>query len=267
MNKQQSILFFDIDGTLLTPPPFTIPDSARLALEKAQAQGHLTFINSGRTFAMIPSEIKALGFDGYVCGCGTQIYMHDELLHSCSIPHSLCTKIVEMLRKCKIAAFFERSDGILNDGMSIQHPVITSLRKIVSVRDLSLFSGELAQTYQFDKFLAALFPDSDRETFRSFCEENGLVMFDHGNDYYEVTQAAYSKATGIQFLLERLQLPLENSYAFGDSNNDLPMLQYAANSIAMGNAMPEILPYCTYQTTDIFDNGIYNALEHFQLMG
>ena len=65
-----------------------------------------------------------------------------------------------------------------------------------------------------------------------------------------------SKATGIQFLLDYFNLPLENSYAFGDSNNDLPMLKYAGNSIAMGNAMKEILPFCTYQTTDIEDNGI-----------
>ena len=31
--------------------------------------------------------------------------------------------------------------------------------------------------------------------------------------------------------------------------------------------MKEILPFCTYQTTDIEDNGIYNALKHFGLIG
>ena len=45
--KDKKILFFDIDGTLLTPPPFSIPESTVKGLKKAQEQGHLTFINSG----------------------------------------------------------------------------------------------------------------------------------------------------------------------------------------------------------------------------
>ena len=32
------------------------------------------------------------------------------------------------------------------------------------------------------------------------------------------------------------------------------------NSIAMGNSDPRILPYCSYKTTDILDDGIYNAI-------
>ena len=55
-------------------------------------------------------------------------------------------------------------------------------------------------------------------------------------------------------------------YAFGDSTNDLLMLQFAGNSIAMGDSDPLILPHCTYQTTNIEDNGIANALKHFHLI-
>jgi hydrolase len=34
----------------------------------------------------------------------------------------------------------------------------------------------------------------------------------------------------------------------------------------MGNSDPLILPHCTYQTTNIEDNGIANALKHFHLI-
>ena len=37
--KDKKILFFDIDGTLLTPPPFSIPESTVIGLKKAQEQG------------------------------------------------------------------------------------------------------------------------------------------------------------------------------------------------------------------------------------
>ena len=79
MENNRKLLFFDIDKTLLTPYPWTVPDSAKQALKEARYNGHLLFINSGRTYTMIPEIIKEMGFDGYVCGCGSQIYMNEEL--------------------------------------------------------------------------------------------------------------------------------------------------------------------------------------------
>ena len=90
MQNNRKLLFFDIDKTLLTPYPWAVPASARIALKKAHDNGHLLFVNSGRTYAMIPKIIRKIGFDGYVCGCGSQIYMNGELLFSSSIPNSLC---------------------------------------------------------------------------------------------------------------------------------------------------------------------------------
>ena len=92
MNKDQKLLFFDIDGTLLTAYPWTIPDSTQQALKAARKNGHLLFINSGRTYTMLPDMIREMNFDGYVCGCGSQIYLHDKLLLSSSIPSRLLSK-------------------------------------------------------------------------------------------------------------------------------------------------------------------------------
>jgi len=66
-------------------------------LKEAHANGHLIFINSGRIYAMIPSIIKEMGFDGYVCGCGSQIYMNDKLLFSSMIPNDLCRETIEKI--------------------------------------------------------------------------------------------------------------------------------------------------------------------------
>ena len=122
MENNRKLLFFDIDKTLLTPYPWTVPDSAKQALKEARYNGHLLFINSGRTYTMIPEIIKEMGFDGYVCGCGSQIYMNEELLFSSSIPNPLCRKTTELLRECRIPAFFERPDKILYDSSSCAVP-------------------------------------------------------------------------------------------------------------------------------------------------
>lgn len=153
------------------------------------------------------------------------------------------------------------------DGLATaRSETVEGLKKLIPAEDVSLYDSEKWHSFTFSKFLIVATPQSDMETFRDYCRDK-FVMFDHGHGAFEVTQKKYSKATGIQFLLDHLGLPLENSFAFGDSNNDLPMLQYAGNSIAMGNCVEEILPFCTYQTTHINDNGIYNALSHFGLLG
>lgn len=260
----KKILFFDIDGTLLTPPPFSIPESTVKGLKEAQEQGHLTFINSGRTRFLIPENIRSLGFDGYVCGCGSQIYLQDQLVFEETIPHDICAETVNLLRKYKIGAIFEQPVGLLMDSAA---PVQCSLTKNfigkVPVEDIASFNEN--NPYTFDKFLIEVFEDSDLESFKIFSKDK-YSIFQHKTNIYEVTRKDLSKATGIQFLLDHFNLPLENSYAFGDSSNDLPMLKYAGNSIAMGNASKDILPFCTYQTKNILDDGIYHALEHFKLI-
>lgn len=80
--NDKKILFFDIDGTLLTPHPFKVPESTSRALTKAHENGHLLFINTGRTKVMMPSALSELHFDGYIYGCGTHIYMDNKLLFS-----------------------------------------------------------------------------------------------------------------------------------------------------------------------------------------
>ena len=82
---ERAILFFDIDGTVLSEVTKEVPQSAIEAMEKARAEGHLLFINTGRTICSIPTEVRKFQFDGYLCGCGTYLTEHDEVLLKSSI--------------------------------------------------------------------------------------------------------------------------------------------------------------------------------------
>lgn len=259
-------LFFDIDGTLLTAYPHRVPSSTITALKAAQAKGHKLFINSGRTLALIPPLLKEIGFDGYVCGCGSQIYINDKLIYSSSIPHELCVRVVQKMKECHLPAVLECSDRLLFDGSGdVLWEFVDRLRTMTTVDDISTFNKEESENYTFSKFYAHKKPDSDVEKFREFSDLY-FTCFEHGSTELEFTLKDCDKASGIRKVLDYLGLSLEDSYAFGDSANDLAMLKYAGTSIAMGNSSPAIVPYCTYQTTDIEEDGIFNALKHFDLI-
>ena len=76
----RKIAFFDIDGTLTSERDGSIPDSVVTSIRKARAAGHLMFINTGRCFQNVEPRFRAIGFDGYVCGCGTNIYYKEQEL-------------------------------------------------------------------------------------------------------------------------------------------------------------------------------------------
>ena len=58
----------------------------------------------------------------------------------------------------------------------------------------------------------------------------------------------------------------EDTIAIGDGGNDVSMLGYAGIGIAMGNATDEVKAHADYVTTSVDEDGIYNALKHFNLI-
>ena len=55
-SKNRKIVFFDIDGTIVDGATHTIPESTVEAIRRLRANGHLAFLNTGRTMASIERE-------------------------------------------------------------------------------------------------------------------------------------------------------------------------------------------------------------------
>lgn len=64
----------------------------------------------------------------------------------------------------------------------------------------------------------------------------------------EIMSGCVSKAGGIAVLLKHYGLTVEESLSFGDSYNDIPMLEYTGRSVAMGNA-PEVVKAAAKEVT------------------
>ena len=91
-----------------------------------------------------------------------------------------------------------------------------------------------------DKFVVWYQTPDQLEEFRKVSDPY-FTCIDRGGTFREFVPIGYSKATGIQYVLDYYHLDLDAAYAIGDSNNDLPMLSYVPNSVAMGNASPASL--------------------------
>ena len=110
--KDRKLLFFDIDGTLLSEKTHTVPQSAKEALKKAKENGHLIFINTGRPISTIDQEIHDLNPDGYICGCGTYITYHDQVIYHHQLSKERCKEIASLIKKYEIDAVLESKDHV-----------------------------------------------------------------------------------------------------------------------------------------------------------
>ena len=264
MNK--SIIFFDIDGTLIDEKTHIIPDSAKKAIRLARKNGHLAFINTGRTLCQIKNLKKEIDFDGFICGCGTYIEYNNETLYHKCLGVDFTKKLIKSLKKYKLDAALESIDGVYYDYLyNIKHKevlnIIEAHKHEGTYEDLTWDSHNL----NVDKLVLFI---TEYSNFEGFFQEfkDTLDFIKRADDFYELAPKGCSKATGIEFIINHLNIDFENTFGIGDSTNDLTMLQYVKNSIAMGNSNPQLFEHVNYITTDLLNDGIYSALAHYNLI-
>ena len=264
---QRKIAFFDIDGTLTSEIDGSIPPSAIHSIRQARANGHLMFINTGRCFQNVEKRFRDIGFDGYICGCGTNIYCDgkDVLYHPQS--HETIMKILQIARETDVDILFESRKEVCFDlTRPLHHPgAIRQYRSFVN-RNYNMPVDLENPNFFSDKFVIWYEHPEQLEAFRKVSDK-WFDCIDRGGTFREFIPYGFSKATGIQYVLDYYNLSKKEAYGFGDSNNDLAMLSYLENSIAMGNALPESLfSQVSFVTTKASEDGIKNALQHFMFL-
>lgn len=262
MNRK--IIFFDIDGTLIGEESHIMLESTKEAIKKARKNGHICIINTGRTKKLVGPDIENLvEFDGYIYGCGTMISYHGEEIMRQTFSEEMGRRIIDALRKYKIDAVLEGKENDYNDALD---KINTKVFKdfILLFKDKGYGSYEDA-IGNFDKFYAYVDDIARMHAFQAdFQDELEFVDREHG--FFEIMPIGYSKASGMDYIIDILNIPQEDTVAIGDSTNDLPMLEHAKTAIVMGNATERIKPMADYVTTHVDEDGIWNALEWLEVI-
>ena len=68
------------------------------------------------------------------------------------------------------------------------------------------------------------------------------------------------------FVCNKLGIEIDDTYAIGDSNNDVDMLRFVGHGICMGGGMPAAMAVSEFITDRLQDDGLYNALKHYGLI-
>ena len=134
--------------------------------------------------------------------------------------------------------------------------------------------GELAGDFEYVSFEELLAtpatrvivrsPEHTPQDFLRIVEDVGL----HGVSYavgwtawLDLAPDGVSKASALEPVRAALGVDLERTVAVGDGRNDVEMFEWAARSIAMGQAGPELRAVATELTGPVEDDGLADVLE------
>ena len=263
MMKQKYALFFDIDGTLVSFKTHEIPPSTVFALTQAKANGSRVYIATGRP-PIIITNLGAIGhlIDGYITTNGALCYVGDEMVCCQPIAKADVMTCVDDARdKGYSLIVVGRSDVAVLDPTG---DVDRIFRQMLAVKNLDKASP-LDVVLQQDILQLTPFFTADYEP-QLMARLPQCVSGRWHPEFTDITANGADKGKGILAMARHEGFDPSRTMAFGDGGNDTSMILQAGIGIAMGNAIDALKQQADYVTTSVDDDGILNALRHFDVI-
>ncbi|MDO4265561.1 MAG: Cof-type HAD-IIB family hydrolase [Eubacteriales bacterium] len=264
------VLALDLDGTL-TNSEKKISEGNRRALFAAMERGVQTALVSGRPCLGIRPLAEELelyergGFilaynGGEIIDCASRSIIFRE-----TIPMRIVPKICETARELGMHLVSYDDTHIYSEhpeGEYVQKESFCCNADIIRADRLEeILSAEPV------KFIAANDPALLKRALPVMQERFGedLNIFFSEPYFMEITPKVIDKAYGLSRLAAYLGISRMNIMACGDGYNDIPMMNYAGVSVAMGNACEEVKQAARFVTATNDEDGVARAVERFIL--
>ena len=266
-----NVLFIDIDGTLITTKDGKqyLPPSAVDAMRQVRAGGGRVYLCTGRSLA----EARTIGevpIDGIIGAAGGFVLDGRTMISHKTLGEDAVRALEELLRSLGATYYLECNDGLYFDDACLAY-----VREAWGIDEdggwtaiahtLDGVSREEVNKVSY-RFLGSVKEDPVPELLAERFYVVPLTFGDPDVRGGEILNFGINKATAIDKLLDHLALGDVRTYGFGDSLNDVEMLERCDEAIVMGDARHDVRSYATYVTTGVADDGLARAMRHFGLI-
>ncbi|MGX7349248.1 Cof-type HAD-IIB family hydrolase [Dolosicoccus paucivorans] len=256
---EQSLVFFDLDGTLLNSQSKISPE-VKESLGQLRLNGHVPIVASGRPYSQISNLLKEAAFDSYILVNGQSITYKSENIYHSKFPLDEINHLIEETTMRDIPlGFYGHNNHIINRATNLVHATFDHFGITDRVVD--------ADFYKNNDILMMLLFTENLEDDDYFAEVFPNFNFYRTSPYsIDVIQSGNSKFEAIKYLIDNVDVTFNNIYAFGDGMNDIEMIDFVNHGIAMGNAIEEVKEVADLIVASNDDGGIIEGLEYFGLI-
>ena len=251
-------VFFDIDGTLFSHSCMQIPESSLRALRALKENGIKIAVSTGRHPQELHVLPKDLPFDAYILLNG-QLCLDSagNAFFDRPFDRELRGRLVDFYNSGEFPAILVSRERLIMNYLNEQSKFLQHLTGV------ALLGAEIGENEDF--YMASVVAGIADDARLRECLEGFQVVRWH--DYgVDVIAPDAGKVRGIGQYLERTGIKREEIMAFGDSENDCQVLAFAGTGVAMGNGSETAKEAADYVAGDIDEDGLYEALRHFQLI-
>ena len=268
--RTYSILFLDIDGTLLDSRHQVMP-CTREHLNHLQERGVPIVLCSARPPEGVNLVAGQAGLRGpKACYNGGLIFDENStLLRDVGIGVQLALDF----RKFLSERFPELAvSAYLYDVWLAEDPQHPRIRQEAEISGCTPLKGSLEKAASAASHIHKLLCMGDAMAIRALQKEiprhfPQLAALRSKSTYLEILPRESTKGSAVQVLLDRYGLDKKQAVAFGDNDVDIDMLQYCGFGVAMGNAPRQVKEAADYVTASNDEEGIYIALNTLRLKG
>lgn len=270
MKQDIKVIAMDLDGTALNHQK-QLTERTRSAIQNAAKSGIQIVVATGRTFSSLAPEVLAMPeITCAITSNGAVVNRIPDgavLLHNYPNPETV-SEIAGMIQEEKIdtevctggqayigQSYYDRVlEGKTNRDVqyvkTTRHPVPDIyqflLQHRVAIENINLNFKTLEEKQQWQQRFQKLPGVTPTSSFLFNVELGG---------------ATTSKAHALQALLDEWQMTSQQVMAFGDSENDLGMIQLAGIGVAMANGMEEVKQAADLLAESNEEDGVAKIIE------
>lgn len=240
------ILFTDLDGTLLNNES-QVSAKTQAFLKDFIAAGNKLVLSSGRPLDSIleVKEQAKLDYPGIfiIASNGALVYDCDNKkpIRELRMPLSYVSYLQAQAKAQNLHIQTYNDDAIIT---AVEDEEIKYYRRKIHLPLLLSDNYTEALTKEPFKMLAIHLTDHSRLT--AFCDsiadwaEDKIQYIFSNTKYLELFVKEAGKGNAVRFVCDYFHVPLSDSFAAGDAENDISMIEAAGCGIAMANATPEV---------------------------
>ncbi len=270
-NKNTKALFIDLDGTFLDDSK-NIPQENRDALKLMLDAGHKAIITTGRPLPSAVKQAVKLGLTGSGCYLiaynGGVLYDtgNDQIIFEKTLPLD-CVQVInrEARRRNMHIQAYDRENVLVepvcdNEIVRFYCGRIEMPFKVIESMDT--LTEEPAKLLLIDR--------EDKQKLESMREwiaqryDSVIDTFFSCDEFVEIVAKHLNKGSGLIRMAEMLDIPIENTIAVGDAENDLSMIRAAGTGCCMRNGTDEVRQAADYITSlDNNEGGVAEVIRRF----
>lgn len=252
----------DLDGTIVPEGTFDINPEYDVVLSKLIEKGVNVILASGRHANNIRKLLPSIKDKAYILSdTGATLLHKDKALIKHYMNNETVRYLLDYLHDeagCEVAIsnnigyYTEHRDVFINENV------------FSNVEEVGYIVDDVKKHLNDVTKLTVMTKDNVQKTMAPLKEKfkDELHIVQSGSIWFDITKIGVTKGEGVKFVQELLGIKKDETIGFGNSENDIPLLNECGTAYTVSDADENVKKHADAVVPDVYNDGVLNELKN-----